>query len=187
MADGMMRGQKTEGARRRPGRSSSHTATSLFCCVHVAPAGNCRVAASRLLFPVICLLSSALSPLNAEELADPTRPPKGLAAPAIAPASGVVTGRPAGLQSIIISKTRRAAIIGGETVELGGKYGDAKLIEVNEGGVVLRSAQGQQVMTLFPDVKIAGRQETKTRPQSPADEVQSGRRKTGPVMHKEGK
>lgn len=123
----------------------------------------------------------------AEELPDPTRPPASLTAPVVAPASGVVANQPAGLQSIIISKTRRAAIIDGETVELGGKYGDAKLIEVNEGSVVLRSAQGRQVMTLFPDVKVTGRQEAKIKPQSLPGEVQSGKRKNQPAAHKEKK
>jgi MSHA biogenesis protein MshK len=115
---------------------------------------RCAVAAALRLFARIslfCLLPSVLYPLNAEELHDPTRPPTDIYMPVVA---GEAAPLPAGLQSIIISKTRRAAIIDGETVELGGKYGDAKLIEVNRGGVVLRGAQGRQVLTLFPDVKI---------------------------------
>ena len=131
---------------------------------------------------VFCLLFSAFC--YAEELPDPTRPPASIAAPVVASS---VEAAPAGLQSIIISKTRRAAIIDGETVELGGKHGDAKLIEVNEGSVILRGAQGRQVMTLFPDVKITGKQETKIKPQLPAGDVRSGKQKSGPVAHKEKK
>jgi hypothetical protein len=92
----------------------------------------------------------------AEDLPDPTRPPSSI----FVHAEGVKAGREAmeyqasGLHSIIISDTRRAAIIGGQTVELGGEYGKARLIEVNEGGVVLQSAQSRQVLTLFPDVKM---------------------------------
>lgn len=139
---------------------------------------------------VFCLLPSAFC--YAEELPDPTRPPASIAASIAAPvaASSVEAApalAPAGLQSIIISKTRRAAIIGGETVELGGKYGDAKLIEVNEGSVVLRNAQGRQVMTLFPDVKITGKQEIIIKPQLPAAKVQSGKQKSGAVARKEKK
>ena len=122
---------------------------------------------------------------TAEELPDPTRPPTSITAPAVAPASGVAAIQPTGLQSIIISKTYRAAIIDGETVELGGKYGDAKLIEVNEGSIMLHGAQGRQVMTLFPDVKITGKQEIKIKPQLPAGEVRSGKQKSGSVAHKE--
>jgi MSHA biogenesis protein MshK len=124
-------------------------------------------------------------PATAEELPDPTRPPASLAAPVVVPADGAAAKQPAGLQSIIISKNRRAAIIGGETVELGGKYGDAKLIEVNEGNVVLRNAQDRQVLTLFPDVKITGKQEIKTKPQLPAGESQSGKRVSKPAVHQE--
>lgn len=88
----------------------------------------------------------------AEELPDPTRPPAALTAPM----SGKVAaeGRPPGLQSTIISKNRRAAIIDGQTVELRGKHGDATLIKVSEDSVVLQGAQGRQLLMLFPDVKI---------------------------------
>ena len=103
--------------------------------------------ADRLMRAISTLLMALLSvAATAEELADPTRPPASLTAPVAAPASGVPEIRPARLQSIIISKTRRTAIIDGESVELGGKYGDAKLIEVNEGSIVLRGAQGLQVL-----------------------------------------
>jgi len=134
--------------------------------------------ADRLMRAISTLLMALLSvAATAEELADPTRPPASLAAPVAAPASGVPEIRPARLQSIFISKTRRAAIIDGETVELGGKYGDAKLIEVNEGGIILRGAQGRQVLTLFPDVKMTGKQGIKIKPQLSAGEVQSGKNK----------
>ena len=104
------------------------------------------------LFSVFCLLSSALC--CAEDLPDPTRPPAFIAG------AGAVTGRWAtgsrssGLQSTIISESRRAAIIDGKTVELGEKHGNAWLTEVNEGSVVLKTAQARRVLTLFPDVKM---------------------------------
>jgi len=68
-------------------------------------------------------------------------------------AESVTGSRTAGLQSTIISRTRRAAIIDGKTVELGEKHGDARLIQVNEGSVVLQSGQTLQVLRLFPDVR----------------------------------
>jgi hypothetical protein len=95
-----------------------------------------------------CLLPSALC--YAEELLDPTRPPEIIAIPA----TGIVGSAPSGLQSIIISKNRSAAIIDGEIVELRGKHGDATLIEVSETGVVLQGARGRQVLTLFPEVQV---------------------------------
>lgn len=143
-------------------------------------------AAAPRMMVVLGLLSSIPCPLNAEELPDPTRPPAIIAAPVAAIGSGAVENQPMGLQSIIISRTRRAAIIGGETVELGGKYGDAKLIEVNEGNVVLHSAQGRQVMTLFPDVKMTSKKE-KVKSQSPAGKAQSGKQEIRPDKRKEEK
>ena len=127
------------------------------------------------LLPVLC---------HAEDLPDPTRIPASIAAPLDA---GVTVAPPAGLQSIIISKTRRAAIIDGETVELGGKHGDARLVEVREGSVVLKGAQGRQVLTLFPGVKMVSRKDVKSKPQPTATKVQPGKQKSGPAAHKEKK
>jgi MSHA biogenesis protein MshK len=120
---------------------------------------------------VICLMSSVCC--CAEELVDPTRPPAGIAAP-VAEAGAVVAAT--GLQSVIIGKNRRAAIIDGQTVELGGRIGEAKLIEVNPAGVVLRTAQGRQALMLFPDVKIM-RVKTEAATVQTRKRVTSGERK----------
>ena len=116
------------------------------------------------------LLFTLSSAVVAQTLPDPTRPPAEInAASSVAPhtAPPVKTG----LQSIIISPQRRAAIINGQTVEVGEKYGNAKLIEVNERGVVLMGAQGKQVLTLFPSVNFKLKAEpspTKPLPQAPS-------------------
>jgi hypothetical protein len=78
--------------------------------------------------------------------------------------------RPSGLQSTIISESRRAAIIDGKTVELGAKHGNDWLIEVNEGSVVLEGAEKRRVLTLFPEVKITQR-EVKIKNVSPKSEA----------------
>ncbi len=107
---------------------------------------------------VLCCMSAIFVPLHAENLSDPTRPPGSV----IAPGSGAGRGaanKSSGLRSIIISDTRRAAIIDGKTVELGDMHGNARLIEVNEGSVVLQRSKSRQVLTLFPGVKIT-RKET---------------------------
>lgn len=106
------------------------------------------------LFAVCCLLFSACS--FAAELNDPTRPPLSIAEP-VADAGGAAVIPPAGLQSILVGKFRRIAIIDGQTVELGGRIGDAKLVEVNATSVVLRTPQGRRVLTLFPDAKVIAR------------------------------
>ncbi len=91
----------------------------------------------------------------ADSLPDPTRPAIDLSAGT----GGAVETAPAeaapqGLQSIIISPQYRAAIINGETVRLGGRSGDSRLVEVREGSVVLQNAQGRRVLELFPRVNI---------------------------------
>lgn len=160
------------------------------------------------------LLVSTCIPVHAEDLPDPTRPPASIFAPA---AEGVARENlSSGLHTIIISDSRRAAIIDGQTVELGAEHGGARLIEVNEGGVVLQRAQTRQVLTLFPGVKISRKEMPGIEPAesgkvsgergslNPASSkekslnggspvlqessaVQSGDDNTRPIVHKEGK
>lgn len=100
-----------------------------------------------------CALSAVIFPLHAEELTDPTRPPANIFQ-AASRSAGTEAAQPSGLRSIIISETRRAAIIDGKTVELGGRFGNARLVEVNPGSIVLQRGKSRQVLTLFPGVKI---------------------------------
>jgi len=137
---------------------------------------------------LICLVVAMLLPVIAVagELADPTRLPAILFEP-VAAASGAAESQPTRLSSIIISRARRAAIIDGETVELGDKHGDDRLIEVNEGGVVLKGTQGRQVLMLFPDVKMVSKREVNARPQPAGNKVQAGKQENRPVAHEEKK
>ena len=122
--------------------------------------GLSRAAAARPLFAratLVCLLSSVICPLAASELADPTQPPAGIYDMQGGGQGAATVTRPRannGLQSVIISPQRRAAIINGTTVELGEKIGGAKLIEVNEGGVVLQGNRGKRMLALFPGVNL---------------------------------
>ena len=118
----------------------------------IRPSNQKTVSQSLLLPSVFCFLIVSISPLTAEELTDPTRPPAEIgAASATMSQEGQVDS---GLQSVIISPNRRAAIINGKVVELGEKYGGNKLIEVNERGVVLQGKQGKQSLALFPGVQM---------------------------------
>lgn len=85
----------------------------------------------------------------AAELPDPTRPPPELVAPkgAAPAAAGPV------LQSVLISPTRKSAIIGGQTVGVGDRYGDAQVVGIGEGEVVLKSGNRLQTLRLFPEVE----------------------------------
>lgn len=86
------------------------------------------------------------SVLAAELLPDPTRPPAeiGIAAE---PNAGPV------LQSVLIAPGRRSAVISGQLVAEGGRYGEAKLIKITEGEVVLANREGRQTLQLFPGVE----------------------------------
>lgn len=124
--------------------------------------------------------------LNAETLVDPTRPPIEIADSAVSIASQVAVIPAAGLQSILISKTRRAAIIDGKTIALGQLYGDAKLVEINESSVILASSQGRRELRLFPAVKITQKEE-KLPSKLPPVGVQADQNNNPPVKHKEQK
>ncbi len=93
---------------------------------------------------------------TADALPDPTRPSIDLNSSGSGSAPDVLPDEAAtrGLQSIIISPLFRAAIINGETVTVGGKTGDSRLVEVRENSVVLQNAQGRRVVELFPTVSI---------------------------------
>ena len=124
---------------------------------------------------MLCIAQGA----SAEPLPDPTRPAIDLAAGSGAgrvletvPAEAV----PHGLQSVIISPQHRAAIINGETVDLGGKYGNSRLVEVRENSVVLESSHGRRVMEMFPKVNIK-----KNEMVQPESELQ-GRASSQPIV-----
>jgi len=80
---------------------------------------------------------------------DPTRPPAAL----LSGTPGAAIGGSL-LQSVIITPTQRAAIIGGEKVDLGGKYGDARVVKITESEVVLRSATGTETLQMYPGVEM---------------------------------
>ncbi|MGC2164777.1 MAG: hypothetical protein WA632_02045 [Gallionella sp.] len=101
-------------------------------------------------FGLIIYASAAI----AENLPDPTRPPEMIIGGAAATTAPSADKHPSGLQSTIISSSRRAAIIDGVTVELWEKHGDEQLVEVNEGSVVLRNTRARRVLTLFPDIRM---------------------------------
>lgn len=90
---------------------------------------------------------------QAEALSDPTRPPAEISTPQ----AQVAAPKEPGLQSVYISPIRRAAIINGQTVELGGRFGNSRLVEVNESGIILEGAQGRRIMALFPGVELVSR------------------------------
>ena len=102
---------------------------------------------------VYCLLALSLAaPAQAETLPDPTRPPAALTAARLTGEAPPAPPSPS-LQSVIISPKHTMAIINGQTVKLGEKFGDALLVKVTETEVVLRNGNMLQTLKLFPDVE----------------------------------
>lgn len=89
------------------------------------------------------LLLAALLPTGAgaQPLADPTRPPDAAVAEGVVASAGPI------VQSIIIGPGRkRAAIIGGERVEVGGNYGGATVVRITDSGVYLKGSEGEEFL-----------------------------------------
>ncbi len=82
----------------------------------------------------------------AQGLADPTRPPVGMAATAdvTADAGGPV------LQSVMLAQGRKVAVISGEMVALGGRYGSSRLVKLTETEAVLKNGGEITVLRMYP-------------------------------------
>jgi MSHA biogenesis protein MshK len=104
---------------------------------------------NRFLALVLGVLLCGAAAAQSEKLVDPTRPPsatdparKDGAAPAAGPQ----------LQSVLISPARRIAVISGQTVVQGGRYGDATVERITESAVHLRYANRRQTLQLMPGI-----------------------------------
>ncbi|MGH8746931.1 MAG: MSHA biogenesis protein MshK [Burkholderiales bacterium] len=95
------------------------------------------------------LAAEAHAGARMQGLADPTRPPYD--APAVEGDSAPTMGPE--LQSVLISPTRKTAVISGQAVSLGGKFQDATLIRITESAVELRNGSQVQVLRMFPRVE----------------------------------
>lgn len=103
------------------------------------------------LFTLAAMLTVALAWAGDESLPDPTLPPATVMQSATSP-DGAVLAAPE-LQSVILRHNGKpGAVISGQVVELGGHYGEAKLIKVSEDEVVLTGVGGRQVLKLAPAV-----------------------------------
>jgi MSHA biogenesis protein MshK len=108
--------------------------------------GRYRLVKSALCACAGLLLLGQSAVVCAEAGPDPTRPPQSVQAPE-------AEGAQSGLQSVLISDRGRAAVINGQLVEQGQKYGDATLTRVTESEVTLVSGRETKVLRLFPAVE----------------------------------
>jgi MSHA biogenesis protein MshK len=79
---------------------------------------------------------------------DPTRPPNTVDA-------GVATGPAAGprLESVLIAPDRRVAVISGQQVRLGDKFGDGQVVRITASEVVIRTEDATETLKLFPEAE----------------------------------
>lgn len=105
----------------------------------------------RRMVAVALLVGGGLSAAgHAEMLPDPTRPPV-----MALPGGSVTEAKGSGesvLQSVLISPGRKEAIIDGQTVPLGGRFRESRLIRIGEGEVVLQTGGALRTLKLYPAV-----------------------------------
>lgn len=92
----------------------------------------------------------ATGAVAAQGLTDPTRPPHLGATPAGA------ADAPAGayrLESVILSRGRKLAVINGTLVPLGGTIGEGRLVRVSESGVAIRTGESVETLRFHPGIE----------------------------------
>ena len=105
--------------------------------------------AAYLTLGVALIISLGASRSLAQGLSDPPRPPREILGGAYA-AEPVASLSPA--QVVIISTDRRQATINGQTVALGGRYGNATLVRISDEEIVLKRADATEVIRLYSSV-----------------------------------
>ncbi len=105
-------------------------------------------------------VGTAVEPL-AQELPDPTRPPAALTA--VRTENAHAAEAPV-LQSVLLSSGRRAALINGTWVSLGSRYGEARVVAIDEAAVILQTPEGRRELRLFPGVEKKLAEKGRNRP-----------------------
>jgi MSHA biogenesis protein MshK len=108
----------------------------------------------KLLMIILCGMSITLvmQTTQAEALKDPTQPPDSVYSHTVTNDDQEIIAGPV-LQSVMIGSQYRSAIINGQKVMLGKKYGQATLISLDEHKAVLRN-QDMTTQTLLMDYVI---------------------------------
>lgn len=99
-------------------------------------------------------------------LSDPMQPPA-LVAPAKAGASESSTGDGV-LQSTLLSKGRRIAMIDGKPMQVGDRVGAAVIVAIDPASVTLNEAGATRVLQLYHGVEISGAADAKVTARRPA-------------------
>lgn len=88
----------------------------------------------------------------AQALTDPTRPPAVMQTDEKSAGTQNESTTPM-LQSILVSPVRKQAIINGKALTVGERVGQAKIVQITENAVVLRTGNNVQTLKLFPGIE----------------------------------
>jgi len=94
----------------------------------------------------------SVSPTLSQGLVDPTKPPPSFGAGETATPGDQASQAGPVLQSVLLSASRKEAIISGKLVKVGDAVGEAKVVRISESEVVLRKGGELQTLKLFPGV-----------------------------------
>ena len=83
---------------------------------------------------------------HAAPFADPTQPPVFRESEAVPLLAGPR------VESILIAPDRRLAVIDGQQVTVGGRVGGNAVVRITETEVVVRGADGEQTLRLYPEL-----------------------------------
>jgi MSHA biogenesis protein MshK len=103
--------------------------------------------AQRLIALSLLFAASTSQAALAQPLRDPTRPPSATALQETNEAA------PSRLQSVLISPTRKIAVIDGRTVRLGERVGDATLVAIAPSEVTLQRGAQYETLRMHPAVE----------------------------------
>lgn len=103
---------------------------------------------------LVCLAGVvSVAGASAQALPDPTRPPASLAHAQGESDGAAATSAVPALQSVIVGPNRKIAVINGQAVKLGDKYGEARVVKIDEAEVVLKNGDVLQTLKLFPSIE----------------------------------
>lgn len=103
-------------------------------------------------WPWVLALASGTGACLAQALSDPMQPPAFAVAPSGEPAAASTELI---LQSTLMSKGRRIAMIDGKPMKVGDRIGGAKIVAIDSASVTLRDAETIRVLKLYQNIEIA--------------------------------
>ena len=98
--------------------------------------------------------------------ADPTRPAGIVSGPATDAGAGASTPAETGVQTVIIRPGgKSSAVINGQHVVAGGKFGEKRVLKISETEIVLKGENGRETIKVTPSIEKTPARKTAARTQ----------------------